>query len=53
MCFAEKLEGSNDMARWIKEIQPDYYNRYSYAFNDEMLWQNGNIYVMDNHRSAT
>lgn len=53
MCFAEKLEGSNDMARWIKEIQPDYYNRYSYAFNGEMLWQNGNIYVMDNHRCAT
>lgn len=41
------------MARWIKEIPQDYYDKCSYGFNDVMLWQNGKVYVMDNHRNAT
>lgn len=30
----------------------DYHDKCSYGFNDVMLWQNGKVYVMDNHRSA-
>jgi len=37
---------------WIKELPPDYFNHVSYCYNDVFLWQSGNVYVMDNHRSA-
>lgn len=37
---------------WIKELPDDYYEQTSFYENDVMLWQNGSVYVMDNHRDA-
>lgn len=40
------------MGKWIKKIPEDYWEHTSFCFNDVMLWQNGKVFVMDNHRSA-
>ena len=40
------------MGTWIKKIPENYYEQLSFFEDDVMLWQNGNIYVMDNHRDA-
>lgn len=37
---------------WIKELPKDYYKYRSFFEEDVMLWQNGKVYVMDNHRDA-
>ena len=37
---------------WVKEMPADYYNQRSFFEDDVMLWQNDNVYVMDNHRDA-
>lgn len=40
------------MGRWIKKMPEDYWEHTSFCFDDVMLWQNDNVYVMDNHRDA-
>ena len=40
------------MGGWVKLIPKNYYEQSSFFENDVMLWQNGNVYVMDNHRDA-
>ena len=40
------------MGSWVKLIPENYYEQTSFFENDVMLWQNGNVYVMDNHRDA-
>jgi len=37
---------------WIKRMPNDYYEKTSFCSGSVLLWQNGNIYVMDNHLSA-
>lgn len=37
---------------WIKEMPKDYENHTSFCYGSVMLWQNGKVYVMDNHLSA-
>ena len=45
--------GTMDDKMWIKRMPDDYFNHPSFCCDDVMLWQNGKIYVMDNHRDAT
>ena len=40
------------MGSWVKLIPKNYYEQSSFFENDVMLWQNDNVYVMDNHRDA-
>jgi hypothetical protein len=40
------------MGTWIKKLPKDYWMHPSYCYDDVMLWQNGKVYVMDNHRDA-
>ena len=37
---------------WIRELPEDFYEQSSICSESIMLWQNKNIYVMDNHLSA-
>lgn len=37
---------------WIRQLPEDFYKQTSYCYGSVMLWQNKNIYVMDNHLSA-
>lgn len=37
---------------WIRQLPEDFYEQTSYCYGSVMLWQNKNIYVMDNHLSA-
>lgn len=37
---------------WIRELPKDYYDHISWVKYSNMLWQNGKVYVMDNHLSA-
>lgn len=37
---------------WIQELPADYYDRTSFCYGNVMLWNNGKVYVMDNHKSA-
>lgn len=46
------MSKNGSMGNWVKKIYSDYYSRTSFFENDVMLWQNGNVYVMDNHRDA-
>lgn len=40
------------MGEWVKEMPEDYHMQISFFENDVLLWQNANVYVMDNHRDA-
>jgi hypothetical protein len=40
------------MKKCVKKLPKDYYEQTSFYENDVMLWQNGKVYVMDNHRDA-
>lgn len=40
------------MGTWIKEMPKDYWEHTSFCYDDVMLWQEGKVYVMDNHKSA-
>lgn len=40
------------MGTWIKEIPADYWEHVSFCFDDVMLWREGKVFVMDNHKSA-
>lgn len=37
---------------WLKELPPYYLHKRSGMINLNGLWNDGNIYVMDNHRAA-
>ncbi len=37
---------------WIRQLPNDFYNHTSGCYGSVMLWQNNNVYVMDNHLSA-
>lgn len=37
---------------WIRQLPKDFYIHTSYCYGSVMLWQNKNVYVMDNHLSA-
>lgn len=37
---------------WIKPLPEDYLDRKSFCYEDVFLWQEGNVFVMDNHKSA-
>lgn len=37
---------------WIKQLPNKYYEHASSCYGNVMLWQNNNVYIMDNHMSA-
>lgn len=37
---------------WIQELPRDYMNQSSFCYRNNFLWQNENVYVMDNHLAA-
>ena len=37
---------------WVRQLPNDFYHRTSGCYGSVMLWQNSNVYVMDNHLSA-
>ena len=40
------------MGTWIKELPKDFWEHSSFCFGDVMLWREGKVFVMDNHKSA-
>ena len=40
------------MGTWIKKMPEDYWEHPSFCYDDVMLWQQGKVFVMDNHKSA-
>lgn len=37
---------------WIKQLPEDYSTKSSSCYREVFLWQSGNVFVMDNHKSA-
>jgi len=40
------------MGIWIKKMPDNYWQHPSFCYDDVMVWKEGKVFVMDNHKSA-